>query len=69
MVNVLGEWPHAPARRLRSTATSAACVFANNDLRDSRIRNDSRMTERRGLFELGIAYETPLERVSASRLE
>ncbi len=38
-------------------------VFANNDLLDSRLRNYSRMTERRGVLEVGIEYDTPIDKV------
>lgn len=38
-------------------------VFSNTDLLKSRIRNYKRMFERRIEFEVGITYQTPLEKV------
>lgn len=40
-------------------------VFGNNDLLKSRIRNYERMTERRSVFTLGVAYETSPEKLEA----
>lgn len=40
-------------------------VFSNNDLLSSRIRNFKRMMERRAVFTLGVAYETPYEKLVA----
>jgi small-conductance mechanosensitive channel len=38
-------------------------VFGNNDLLKSRIRNYERMTERRSVITLGVAFETPPEKL------
>jgi small-conductance mechanosensitive channel len=38
-------------------------IFGNSDLTGSRIRNFKRMAERRVLFKLGVAYETPLDQL------
>ncbi len=50
--------------RLRSL-TGEQLVFANADLLKSRIHNYKRMNERRILFTIGVAYETPYETVAA----
>lgn len=38
-------------------------VFSNNDLLGSRIRNFRRMNERRVLFNLGVTYQTPADKL------
>lgn len=38
-------------------------IFGNSDLLSSRIRNYKRMNERRIVFELGVAYDTPQEQL------
>ena len=38
-------------------------VFSNSDLLSSRIRNYKRMDERRIAFQIGVVYDTPLERL------
>lgn len=38
-------------------------IFSNNDLLKSRIRNCKRMTERRVVFNFGVVYQTPLEKL------
>jgi small-conductance mechanosensitive channel len=48
--------------RVRSL-TGEQLVFANSDLLDSRIRNYGRMDERRVSFSLGVANETPHEKL------
>jgi small-conductance mechanosensitive channel len=40
-------------------------VFSNSDLLGSRIRNFQQMRERRVVFSIGVAYETPAEKVRA----
>ena len=50
--------------RLRSLS-GEQLVFANADLLKSRIHNYKRMCERRVLFTLGVAYETPYDKVAA----
>lgn len=48
--------------RLRSLS-GEQIVVANGDLLGSRIRNYKRMQERRILFSLGVAYDTPAEKL------
>ena len=48
--------------RVRSL-TGEQLVFSNSDLLDSRIRNYGRMDERRASFALGVANETPHEKL------
>lgn len=48
--------------RLRSLS-GEQLVFSNSDLLGSRIRNYKRMQERRVLFELGVTYQTPREKL------
>lgn len=50
--------------RLRSV-TGEQVIIANADLLKSRLRNLGRMPERRALFQLGVAYETPPEKLAA----
>jgi len=38
-------------------------IMSNADLLKSRLRNFGRMEERRGLMTIGIAYETPREKI------
>ena len=38
-------------------------VFSNNDLLNSRIRNYGQMVERRIVFEIGVIYQTPHEKL------
>jgi small-conductance mechanosensitive channel len=40
-------------------------VFANSDLLKSRIRNYKRMEERRAVFNVGVVYQTPPEKLAA----
>ncbi len=49
--------------RLRSV-TGEQLIFANADLLKSRIRNMKRLAERRVLFTVGVAYETPREKLA-----
>jgi small-conductance mechanosensitive channel len=48
--------------RIRSLS-GEQIVFSNSDLLNSRVRNFKVMFERRVVFEFGILYETPLEKV------
>ncbi len=48
--------------RLRSLS-GEEMVFANTDLLGSRIRNYKRMLRRRVAFDIGVTYETPLEKL------
>jgi small-conductance mechanosensitive channel len=54
------EYVGVKTTRLRSI-TGEQMVFANNDLLSSRVRNYKRMTERRGLFLIGVTYQTPVD--------
>lgn len=38
-------------------------VFSNTDLTNSRVRNFRRMEKRRVLFQLGVTYDTPVEKL------
>ncbi|NIP29509.1 MAG: mechanosensitive ion channel [Candidatus Dadabacteria bacterium] len=38
-------------------------IFSNNDLLQSRIKNYKRMNERRVLFNIGLTYDTPVEKL------
>lgn len=49
--------------RLRSV-TGEQVIIANADLLKNRLRNLGRMPERRMLFQIGVAYETPPEKVA-----
>ena len=48
--------------RIRSLS-GEELVFANNDLLKSRIRNYKRMAERRVVFNLGVTYQTPFQKL------
>ncbi len=50
--------------RIRSL-TGEQIVVSNADLLTSRIRNFKRMAERRGVFSIGVTYDTPAEKVAA----
>ena len=50
--------------RLRSQS-GEQLVFHNSDLLGSRIRNFKRMSERRAVFQIGVTYDTSLEKVRA----
>ena len=50
--------------RLRSLS-GEQLIVSNNDLLKSRIQNFKRMAERRVVFSVGVAYETPLETLRA----
>jgi len=49
--------------RIRSV-NGEQLIFSNTDLLKSRIRNFRRMQERRVLFTIGVAYDTPAETVA-----
>ena len=40
-------------------------IFSNSDLTSSRIKNYKRMRERRVVFNVGVTYQTPVEKVKA----
>jgi len=48
--------------RIRSLS-GEQLIFSNNDLLKSRIRNYKRMQERRIVFNFGVVYQTPLEKL------
>ena len=48
--------------RLRSV-TGEQIILANADLLKSRVRNMGRASERRGLFTLALAYDTPVDKL------
>jgi len=48
--------------RIRSV-TGEELVMSNTDLANSRIRNYKRMERRRGIFQIGVTYQTPLEKL------
>ena len=50
--------------RLRSL-TGEQLIFSNNDMLSSRIRNYKRMLERRVVFNLGVTYGTPADKLKA----
>jgi len=50
--------------RLRSLS-GEQLVFSNADLLGSRIKNYGRMYERRVMFQIGVTYQTPLDKVQA----
>jgi small-conductance mechanosensitive channel len=50
--------------RIRSLS-GEQLVFSNSDLLGSRIRNYKRMYERRVVFEIGVTYQTPHEKLKA----
>jgi small-conductance mechanosensitive channel len=50
--------------RLRSLS-GEQIVMSNSDLLNSRIRNYKRMDDRRALFQFGIVYQTPYEKLQA----
>jgi len=50
--------------RIRSVG-GEQIIMSNADLLRSRLRNFGRMDERRGLMTIGIAYETPREKIAA----
>jgi small-conductance mechanosensitive channel len=50
--------------RIRSL-TGEQLVFSNSDLLNSRVRNFKRMARRRILFNLGVTYQTPAEKLAA----
>jgi len=50
--------------RIRSLS-GEELIFSNNDLLKSRIRNYKRMAERRVVFNLGVTYQTPYDKLQA----
>ncbi len=56
------EYIGAKTTRLRSLG-GEQLIFSNTDLTDSRIKNYKRMEQRRVLFQFGIIYQTPYEKL------
>ena len=50
--------------RIRSLSGERV-VVSNSDLLSSRIRNFKHMNERRAVFQIGVTYDTPLEKLQA----
>lgn len=64
--DLLGTVEHIGLKTTRLRSLSGEqIVFSNADLLTSRIRNFKQMYERRVTFTLGVAYETPLEKLQA----
>ena len=62
--NYMGTVEHIGIKTTRvRSITGEQIVFANNDLLKSRIKNYKRMRERRVMFQLGVVYQTPLEKL------
>ncbi len=60
----LGSVEHVGLKTTRLRSLSGEqLVFANSDLLGSRIRNFGRMYERRVVFQLGVTYQTPQEKL------
>jgi len=56
------EYIGAKTTRLRSLG-GEQLIFSNTDLTDSRIKNYKRMEQRRVLFQFGIIYQTPYDKL------
>jgi small-conductance mechanosensitive channel len=62
--NYMGTVEHIGLKTTRLRSLSGEyLVFSNNDLLKSRIRNYTRMLERRVVFSIGVTYQTPLEKL------
>jgi small-conductance mechanosensitive channel len=62
----LGVVKHVGLKTTRIQSLSGEqLIFSNSDLLNSRIRNYKRMAERRVVFEVGVTYNTPFEKVKA----
>ncbi|MGB9886411.1 MAG: mechanosensitive ion channel family protein [Moorellales bacterium] len=62
--NYMGTVEHIGLKSTRIRSLSGEqLVFSNSDLLKSRIRNYKRMFERRVVFSVGVAYETPYEKL------
>jgi small-conductance mechanosensitive channel len=60
----LGTIEHIGIKTTRIRSLSGEMlIFSNSDLTDSRVRNYKLMEKRRLLFQLGVPYQTPLERI------
>ncbi len=56
------EYVGLKSTRIRSLS-GEQIVFSNSDLLSSRIRNYKRMSERRAIFQVGVTYDTPEEKL------
>ncbi len=64
--DLMGAVEHIGLKTTRIRSLSGEqLVFSNNDLLESRIRNFGRMKERRVVFEVGVTYQTPREKLAA----
>ncbi len=62
--NYMGTVEHIGIKTTRvRSITGEQIVFANNDLLKARIKNYKRMRERRVMFQIGVVYQTPLEKL------
>jgi len=60
----LGSVEHVGLKTTRIRSLSGEqLVFSNSDLLQSRLRNYGRMYERRVVFEIGVTYQTPREKL------
>lgn len=63
---LMGTVEHVGLKTTRVRSLSGEqIVFSNTDLLGSRIRNYRRMNERRVLFNVGVTYQTPAEKLAA----
>ncbi len=67
MILVDNHWGNVEYIGIRSTRlkslTGEMLVFANSDITTARIKNFTKMQERRAEITLGVVYETPLEKL------
>ncbi|KTG17554.1 MULTISPECIES: mechanosensitive ion channel family protein [unclassified Guyparkeria] len=62
--DLLGKVEHVGLKTTRLRSLSGEqLVFSNSDLLQSRIRNYGRMYERRVVFEIGVTYQTPRDKL------
>ncbi|OIO71787.1 MAG: mechanosensitive ion channel protein MscS [Zetaproteobacteria bacterium CG1_02_53_45] len=62
--DLLGTVEHVGLKTTRLRSLSGEqLIFSNSDLLSSRIRNYGRMYERRVLFNIGVTYQTPREKL------
>jgi len=62
--DLMGAVEHIGLKTTRIRSLSGEqLVFSNNDLLESRIRNFGRMKERRAVFNIGVTYQTPHEKI------
>lgn len=64
--DLMGTVKHIGLKTTRITSLGGEeIVFANSDLLKSRVRNFKKMTERRIVFNIGVTYQTPAEKLEA----